>query len=564
MLIAILLVGLDGDGWGNAPHATIVFSEMFPGSGSLPAGWSTFHPPGMYAGAWNDVNGCGGAPVGSVACSEAPAYSSVYQILESPVINLPSIPSGQNVWLSFRYGSHGNGHFLLGQISVLVGGNWSPYTTFLMPVSNGSGLHLSSLNRFVSGASAMRLRFIHSSDTLKGTTDSGYVYIDSLIVFIDSVSRPAEDTSSACCNLVYGREGAFKVRPDRYWWDADSVPYSTDNYIFLCNPCSTLLMYRGTLFVNGGTVHDSTYTFPPDTCILVQWDTISLNHGSNLVEFSLSPLEGPACGPIDLATSVYIFTDTTSNSGGPPSPPWCPIEPCIVDSPFIFDTLLAVYGIDIGICDVVACTDTVFPPTGTPPTYRMGASIRTIYDPGLPDTLLIRMFIYEPEGDTVADTILTHVTAPDGTVVDIIILMRSQKVSSNARIGIHFLNAPLSLYPVPMEYVDADSIMVLLSDWVPLSSLGIRAYPYVGLLLVEPSTGGMEFLPGGDRRRVMVDMASRRIRIEGSGRFVLATVSGRVVYSVDVVDGAEFSMDNLAPGIYLYRFGGIGGRLLIR
>ncbi len=560
MLMAILFAAVGNAGWSDGLHATIIFQEVFSGAGSLPAGWTSTTPGSLYPAPWNDVTVCGGMSMGTVACSESPPYRTVYEILESPVINLPP-SSGQSIWLRFDYGASGMGHFILAQISVNAGGSWSPYTTLLMPASNTSGQYLSSINQYVQNATAMRLRFIHATDTLKGYADTGYVWIDSVVVFMDSIAKPREDTTPDCCNLTYRREGALVVRPHDYWWEADSVPYSTQNYITLCNPCTSELIYQGTLSVNGNVVHDSTYTFPPDTCILIQWDSVALSHGSNAVEFELSPAGGPACGPINVGTSVYIFTDTTNIGGGdPPGPPWCPIQPCVVGPPVIVDTFITVGGVDIGICDIIKdCNDWVVPPSG----YRLG--IRTIFDPGppVPDTAMMSMFIYQPGGDTIVDTLMPVIVTPDGTIIDII-LIGIPEIPGDARIAIQFPDTPVPLHWIPMEYADADSIRIFMSDWIPMSSLGIRAYPYVSILFVDPSTGGMEFLPGGEQRKVMVDMPSKRVYLEGRGTFILTTVSGRVIMNESVSDRRTIHLRNLAPGIYLYRFGGISGKIVIR
>ena len=563
MLLAIVFAAVDNVGWDESPNAIVIFHEAFSGSGTLPAGWRTITPSSMYPAPWNDISYCGGMYVGSAACSEAPPNRTVYEILETPVINLPSVlrPS---VWLRFDYGAFGVGHYLIAQISVdpRSGGGWSPYTTILLPVSNTSGRHLTSIYRYVSNASAMRLRFIHVTDTTEGYIDTGFVWIDSVVIFMDTIAKLRDDTTSGCCDLTYARERPLAIRPDKYWWDSNAIPYSTDNFTGFCNPCSDTLVYQGSLSVNGTTIHDSTYIFPPDTCIVVQWDTVQLDHGSNMISFELNPLEGPACGPINVGTSVYIFTDTTDIGGGdPPGPPWCPIEPCIVDPPVIVDTFIAVGGVDIGICEIIKdCSELVIPPSG----YRLG--IRTIFDPGpdLPDTAMMSMFIYQPGGDTIVDTLMPVIVGPDGTVIDII-LGGVPEVPSNARVGMRFLNTAVPLYWIPLEYADADSIKILTStnEWVPMSSLGIHAYPYISVLFVD-YTGGTEFLPGGEQRRVTVDMPARKVYLEGQGTFILTTVSGRKVMAENVSSKRTINLDNLPAGIYLYRFGGISGKIVIR
>ncbi len=177
---------------------------------------------------------------------------------------------------------------------------------------------------------------------------------------------------------------------------------------------------------------------------------------------------------------------------------------------------------------------------------------------------MMRMFIYEPAGDTLVDTILTHITTPDGTTVDIIVL-GIPEISSSARVGMHFFDTPVPLHWIPLEYADADSVRILNSgEWISMSLLGIRAYPFVSLLFVEPSTGGMEFLPGGDRRRVVVDMPSKMIFLEGDGIFTLTTLSGRVIVNRRISGSENIFLGKLAPGIYIYRFGGVSGKIVIR
>ena len=600
MLLTILFITSSGYGACRFAPSIIVFSEGFSSGNPLPAGWTSITPAGFASAPWENTSSmCGPMYVNTVACSEY-AGGAVYEILESPPITIPPIPPGQDLWLRFNYGISGpvnQGNYLEAMLSVLVNGNWSPYTTIMQPVSNigqyGNftlGSVLLSLNNYIQNATALKLRFIHVVDTASvALRDSAAVFIDSVLLYIDTTSGPldtmySDTTDKLCCTLSYAPEGALQIRPDDYWWTPPEQPYSTDNWTYMCNECSDSTIYSGVLTVNGNVVDSAIYVFPPDTCIPITWDTVALDYGPNNIEFELTPISSNACSGVSVATSVYIFEDTTatdtippdtSSAGGPPVNPWCPIEPCIVDINPIFidpalDDLINIVignngGIDINlgnICDIPPVEFDVIKvklKVGSQSSSDTIRVIATIYDPPPPPLDTIAFSSYEFLLSDVLD-------------IDLTFFPSVSEITDSSRIRIVFENLSgnnSSIYYryIPLEVVDVDDALFRYDsndEWRTFRESGIFGFPYIGIAFIDTTTTNFYEVEPVSGNSILMNMVDRKAVLKGRGHFMVFDITGKLMLKRRVDGEAVVNIRNLSPGVYIYRFGTMRGKFIIK